>query len=506
MSSIKQLAGQTMWYGLSSIAARFINYLLTPYLTFKLTEAQYGEQSIIYAFIPFMNIIFTYGMETSFFRFSSNNDKGTIYSTTSISLIISTVCFSLMLMMLQGPLSALLMINNPEYLMLSAAIIGVDALSTIPFAKLRLDGKPRKFAFVKLLGIFINIFFVYFFISICPEWIKENPEHWVSSFYNPEWVIGYLLLANLFQSVITLLLLSKEFLGFRFQFNKKLWKEMMVYGAPLIIAGFAGMINETFDRIMLKWWAPVATREAANVEVGIYSACYKLSILITLGVQAFRMGAEPFFFKQSTQDNAQRTYARVMKFFVITVCIMFLSVVLYLDIWKHFIRNEKLWVGLKVVPILLLANMFLGIYYNLSIWYKLGNKTIAGAYITVIGAAITLLINYIFIPHFSYMACAWATFACYGSMMVVSFIWGQKNYYIPYAWKKLVAFIVIVVLLSFLHKGIVSLAQNFISSTIINYIINYGVATFLLFAFLWFISLVERKEIRKLPVIGKYFK
>ena len=271
----------------------------------------------------------------------------------------------------------------------------------------------------------------------------------------------------------------------------------MVYSLPLILAGFAGMINETFDRIMLLWWAPVSSAVAADYEVGIYSACYKLSILITLFIQAFRMGAEPFFFKQLEQQNPQRTYARVMKFFVITITIMFLVVAMYLNIWKYFI-NSKMWAGLKVVPILLLANMFLGIYYNLAIWYKITHKTMAGAYITLIGAAVTLIINFFFIPYFSYMACAWATFACYGSMMTVSFIWGQKEYRIPYAWKKLVAYMVIVVLLYWIHLGLTYLWSN--------NIFNFTTATALLMAYLWFVGNVERKELSQLPLIGKFVK
>lgn len=277
---------------------------------------------------------------------------------------------------------------------------------------------------------------------------------------------------------------------------------MMAYSLPLLIAGFGGMINETFDRIMLSWLAPVSGINAAKDEVGIYSACYKLSILISLFIQAFRMGAEPFFFKQSEGQNPQKVYARVMKFFVITISVMFLVVAMYIDIWKYFLSTDPVklkiyWTGLKVVPILLLANMFLGIYYNLSIWYKLTNKTISGAYITLIGAAITLVINYIFIPFFGYMACAWATFFCYGSMMVISFMWGQKAYRIPYAWKKLCAYIVIVVLLYFVHEAIV----YFFNGTIV----SLTTATILLLIYSWFILLVERKEFQRLPVVGKYF-
>lgn len=275
---------------------------------------------------------------------------------------------------------------------------------------------------------------------------------------------------------------------------------MMIYSMPLIIAGFGGMINETFDRIMLSWLAPVTNIAAAKDQVAIYSACYKLSILITLFIQAFRLGAEPFFFKQAEGQNPQKVYARVMKFFVITITLMFLFVTMYLDIWKYFLSTNKAkleiyWTGLKVVPILLLANMFLGIYYNLSIWYKLTHKTIAGAYITLIGAAVTLLINFIFIPYFGYMACAWATFLCYFGMMVISFLWGQKEYFVPYAWKKLCAYILIVVALYFVHEAII----YFMKGTAVNFISG----TILLMAYAWFVIRVEKKEMQKIPVIKK---
>ena len=454
---------------------------------------------MVYAFIPFMNVVFTYGMETAYFRFSTKENKEDVFNTTSISILSSTLLLSFVLILFYRPLSTLLQIDNhAEYLLMSAAIIGLDTLTTIPYARLRQDGRPRKFAFTKLFGIIINIISLYFFLSICPKWLAENPNHWCSTFFVKDWAVGYVLLANLIQSVITLLLLTKEFTGFKWHFNTTLWKNMMLYGMPLIVAGFAGMINETFDRIMLGWWAPVHTVMEAKAEVGIYAACYKLSILISLSVQAFRMGAEPFFFKQSTEENAPRTYARVMKFFVITLCLMFLAVSMYLDIWKYFIRNPRMYVGLRVVPILLLANMFLGIYYNLSVWYKLANKTMAGAWITLVGAGLTMIINYFFIPYYSYMACAWATFACYGSMMVVSYVWGQKHYRIPYAWKKLVSYIVISVILYFIHRGITVFSDK--------NIINLGSATLLFFGFLWFVGKIEKKELLQIPVLNKLIR
>lgn len=282
----------------------------------------------------------------------------------------------------------------------------------------------------------------------------------------------------------------------RLHFNIKLWKEMMLYSLPLIIVGVGGMINETLDRLMLNWWIP-GSQTFKEEQVGIYSACYKLSILISLFIQAFRMGAEPFFFKQAKGLNPQKTYARVMKFFVITVTLMFLIVSLYLPVIKYFV-GKTYWQGLRVVPILLLANIFLGIYYNLSIWYKISNKTKAGAYITLSGAAITILINWLFIPAWGYMACAWATFFCYGSMMVFSFVWGQKEYRIPYAWKKLVAYIVIVVVLFFIHKGLTTLFSNIY--------LNLTLATFLFLLYARFILLIEKNEFQKLPVVGKFIK
>ena len=504
MSSIKKLAGQTVWYGLSSIAARFLFYLLTPYFTNKLSVAGYGDMSILYAAIPFLNVIFTYGIETAFFRFATKDEyKKDIYSTATISILCSTFLLTSILIFFRSSIAHLLRLDNhPEFITYSAIIIALDTLATLPFAKLRLDQRPRKYALIRLSTIILQIVIIYFLVSVCPRIAVKNPYGFIATFYKPNYGVGYIIIANLCASLFALVLLHKEFFSFEFKFNRKVWIVMIIYSMPLIIAGFGGMINETFDRIMLSWLAPVNNVEAAKDQVAIYSACYKLSILITLFIQAFRMGAEPFFFKQAEGANPQKVYARVMKFFVITITIMFLVVAMYIDLWKYFLSTDpaKLkiyWTGLKVVPILLLANMFLGIYYNLSIWYKLTHKTIAGAYITLIGAAITLVINFIFIPYFGYMACAWATFFCYGSMMVISFLWGQKDYRIPYAWKKLSAYIIIVVLLYFLHEAII----YFVNGTAVNFIS----ASLLLIIYVWFILFIEKKEFQRLPVIGKYF-
>lgn len=494
-----------MWYGVSSIAARFLYYLLTPYFTTKLTIAKYGDMSILYSAIPFLNVLFTYGIETAFFRFATKDRKNKeIYNTAVISIVSSTVFLTAILILLNSSIAHLLRLdNNPEFITYSALIIALDTLSVLPFAKLRLDQRPRKYALIRIFSIVLQIIVVYFLLSVCPKLASQNPNGFIATFYKPGYGVGYIMIGNLIASLFALILLQKEFFSFQFKFNTRVWKEMILYSLPLLIVGFGGVINETFDRIMLPWLANVTTETAAKDQVGIYSACYKLSILITLFVQAFRMGAEPFFFKQAEGQNPQKVYARVMKFFVITITAMFLVVALYIDIWKYFLSTdpEKLkiyWTGLKVVPILLLANMFLGIYYNLSIWYKLTHKTIAGAYITLIGAGITLLINFIFIPYFGYMACAWATFLCYFSMMVISFIWGQKDYRIPYAWKKLTAYILIVVFLFWIHQ----LFTHFFTGLIVNLVS----ATVLLLFYIWFVLNVEWKEFQRLPVIGKYFK
>lgn len=482
------------------MAARLINYLLTPYLTYKFTTSLYGEMSIIYAFIPFMNVLFSYGMETAYFRFSQSIDGKAVHNTASTSLIISTLVLSALLFIIAGPVAHLLNISeHPEYLYLCIGIIATDAITIIPFAKLRQEGRPVKFALIKIGGILCNMACIYFLLSYGPHWVKTHPDNFSASYFTGAWAVGYVLVANLFQNLVILVLLNKELTSFQWKPDRALWVSMLLYGLPLIIAGMAGMVNETFDRIMLGWWAPVQGVEAAKAEVGIYSACYKLSIFITLAVQAFRMGAEPFFFKLSAQEDAPKHYARVMKFFVITLCGMYLVVMLYLDIWKHFIQNKAMWVGLSIVPLLLLANIFLGIYYNLSVWYKLGNRTMAGAWITIIGAIITLSINYWGIPHFSYVASAWATLACYGSMMVISYVWGQKVYPVPYAVTRLLGYLLIAVLLGKANQWLTLSDSLPIAFHLLK-------STGFLIIFLSVLYTLEREELKKLPLIGKWVR
>lgn len=473
-----------------------LNYLTAPYLMLALSsDAVFGQMSTVYAAIPFLNVIFTYGLETAFFRYAQKHaDRKELYNTLTVSITLTTVVLGGIMAAYAAPLADLLRIKgHPEWIRWSVAIIALDTLSTLPFAKLRLDSRPIRYASVRVAGIICNIVLLYFFYTICPSLEAKGGVSPILILYSPNMGLGYVFIANLGASLVTFLLLLPEMAGFRPQFNGALWKSVIIYSLPITIAGFGGMINETFDRIMLGWWVHAPTPEAADAQVGIYSANYKLSLLITLFIQAFRMAAEPFFFKQAQGENPQRVYARVMKFFVLTITLMFLFVSLYLDVWKYFITRHDMWVGLKVVPILLFANMFLGIYYNLSIWYKLSNRTMAGAYITLIGAGVTLVINYLFIPRYSYMASAWATCICYGTMMVLSFVWGQKAYPVPYAWKKLVAYMVIVLLCYFVHEGITHLLPGRWISLLS--------ATALFGAYFLFVARVERKDFQRIPII-----
>ena len=499
MSGIKKLAGQTLWYGLSSIFGRFLNYLLTPILATIFASAEYGRITTLFTIAAFLNIIYTYGLETSYFRFSSLQPESKVYNTSSSSIIITTIVLTGLLLFATGDIAMFLEFpDHPEYVVWVLVIVALDTFCVMPFAKLRYTGRPRKFAAIKILNILINIGLVIFFLVVCKNDYEKNADTFFALLYDPDIGLGYVILANLVASGVTLLLLAKEFFQFRFRLNPKFWKEMMRYSWPLIIVGFGGMINETIDRIMLLKLYPGTVEEAFS-QTGIYSANYKLAVLIVLFIQAFRMGAEPFFFKQSTDANAPKTYARVMKFFIIACCICFLAVVLFLDIWKYFMgtRHPEYYTGLNVVPILMVSKIFLGAYYNLSIWYKLTNRNLTGAWITLGGAAITILFNWFFIPVWGYTACAIATILCYGFMMITSYLLGQKYYPIPYAWKKLLAYIGICILLYFAHRFFITLEFD--------RWINRGFGLLLIILFAILILNIEKKEFQRLPVIGRFF-
>lgn len=500
MASLKKLAGQTAWYGVSSIFARFLNYLLTPYLTGVFTTEMYGELSIVYAATPFMSALFIHGMEITYFRYA-NSDVGQqrVFNTGSLSLITSTLLLTSILVIANVPIAHALKIgSHPEFITWIAMVIALDTLCVLPFAKLRFERRPKKYALIRLAGIVLNILLVVFFYSGLPVIAEHDPRSFIAKWYDPGMGIGYYIIANLLSSGFMFLVLVKEYLNIRLQWDTKLWKEMLWYALPLMIAGFAGVINETFDRIMLGWLATDYNGFNAKEQAGVYGANYKLSIIVNLFVQAFRLGAEPFFFEQAKDKDAPGTYARVMKYFVIVLCTMFLVVAMYLDLWKYFIQNEAMWVGLKVVPVLLIAAMCLGVYYNLSIWFKVTKKTKAGAVITIIGAIVTLGVNWLFIPRFGYMACAWATLACYGSMMIISYFWGQRVYPVPYPVVKIARYFLLMLLLFFVHNLVCQYTTELWP--------RLGVAILFTWIYVVYIIRSEKEDIRKLPFIGRLLK
>ncbi|HMP86165.1 MAG TPA: oligosaccharide flippase family protein [Lacibacter sp.] len=497
MSSIKQLAGQTFWYGASSIFGRFLNYLLTPLLATIFASADYGKITTLFAIAAFLNIIYTYGMETAYFRFSSKQSEADVYNTGLSSLLLTTTLLTAVLWALSPQLAAFLELpGHLEYVHWVIAIVALDTLAVLPFSKLRFSGRPRKFAFIKILNILVNIGLILFFLVVCKN---ADPGSLFYGWYNANIGLGYVILANLAASALTLLLLAGEWRAFRFRINRPFWKELMLYSWPLIIVGFGGMVNEMIDRFMILKLYP-GTSEEAYSQSGIYGANYKLAVLIVLFIQAFRLEAKPFFFKQSTQEQAPRLYARVMKFFVIACCCCFLGVVLFLDIWKYFMgrTHPEYWTGLHVVPILLLAKLFLGVYYNLSVWYKLTNRNLTGAWITLGGAVLTMLINFLLIPVLGYLACAIATFVCYGFMMVISYRLGQRYYPVPYAWRKLTAYVVVSVLLFGVHQLGGWLYEPHWFRHLLGLLLGG--------AFLLLVARVERKELALLPMVGRYFK
>jgi O-antigen/teichoic acid export membrane protein len=491
-----------LWYGVPTIASRFLGYLMNMALPFFVVMPEKTADLVqVYTIIPFLNVLYAYGLETAYFRFSQTHDKQKLYNTLSLSLLFSSILFTVLLLLCKDSLVGATDLNqHPDYILWMIAIIAVDNLNTLPFAKLRQENRPRRYAFARVAGIVLNVCVVILFLGVIPKILESNPENFLSKIYNKDIGLGYYLLGNLCGSLFTLVILSKEIRQIKIRFDFTLWKEVMRYSAPLIIVGLGGMVNDVLSRLIYRHVVDLPQQQADH-ELGIFANIFRIALLITIMIQAFRMAAEPFFFNKSKDENAQRTYARVMKFFVIACCFMFLFIGLFLDVFRWIFvtfANPRWTEGLEVVPLLALGNIFLGIYYNLSVWYKLTNKNMYGAGITICGAAITIVLNILLIPIWHYTGAAVATFCCYLFMMVSSYMLGQKYYPIPYAVKKLISYITLVVLIYFVHFGLVKLVPD-------NYLFSLGTG-FVLFAFFtWFVSRVEAKELAKLPVVGKYF-
>lgn len=506
--SIKTLAGQTIYYGFSNIASKLLNYFLTPLYLELMTQASYGEMSTVYAYIPFLNIVLTYGMETALFRFAKKGNSQSVLSTATASLLVTTISFTILLLLFRGTvinsylgeLSGLA--GKPGFYTYVVLIMAFDALTAIPFAQLRLENRPVRYAVIRLSGILSTIGFNILFLVIIPK-LYASGHTWLPNI-RPDSQVGYIYLSNMLGSGITLLLFIPQILKINWQFDKELWKQMLSYAVPLIIVGMAGMVNETFDRAwFLPQFLPGDSMLAKKQIIGIYAANYKLAILITMFIQAFKLGAEPFFFKQAEGANPQKSYARIMKLFVVMLCLMFLFVSLYLNVWKIFLRRPEYYSGLQIVPVLLLANMFLGIYYNLAIWFKLTDRTMMGAVITVTTAALAFLLNWWWIPAMGYFGAALATMVCYFVQMTICYALGQKYYPVPYHLPRILTYITVAVLTYYLF--------NFLNRTLLSPRDIYAlkplsltVATILFGLYTWFILKMEKKEFEKLPVINKF--
>lgn len=446
MSPLRKLASQTAVYGLSTILGRFLNYLLVPLHTRVFDTDEYGVVSELYAYISFFLVVLTYGMETAFFRFSQDEEKkDKVFPTAFVSVSISSVVFMLGMGVFAQPIAnAIRYPNHPEYIVIFSLILGFDAMTSIPFALLRQQGRPTKFAIVKNINIISNILLNIYFLMLCPY--MQHKSNISLPFYDATIGVGYVFISNLAASIITLPLLSKEILWMKKGFDPTLWRKMIAYGLPLLIVGLGGMVNETLDRAIMKYLLPAG--KGTLSQVGIYGANYKLSVLMSLFIQAFRFAAEPFFFSHAKTLDKKIIYARVMDYFVIVCLGIFLIVTLYIDLLKYFI-GERFYEGLKVVPVLLLANLCLGVYYNLSIWYKLSDQTSKGAIISLIGAGVTIGLNIWWIPVFGYVGSAWATFLCYFSMMLICYGMGMKYYPIPYHIRHILSFTGIAFILFF---------------------------------------------------------
>lgn len=488
MNPLRKLAGQTAIYGLPTIVGRLLNYLLVPLYTRAFVPAEYGVVTEMYAYVAFLFIILTYGIETAYFRFASTQQgKGPVFGTALLSLAFTSTIFVLAGFSFAAPLSGWLGYqNHPEYVRWFALIIATDAITTIPYASLRLQNKPLRFAFVKIANISVNIGLNLFFIVLCPYVLSHYNQgvfyQFIDGIYNPAIGVGYIFISNLLASLVTFAMLLPDMIRQIKRPDLKILKQMLAYAWPLLIFGLAGTINETFDRIILKHLLPGHTDVMA--QLGIYGANYKVSILMTLFIQTYRYAAEPFFFAHAGETNAKETYARLMHYFIIICLLIFLAVTLFLKDVLIFI-GPAYREGAPVIPILLLANLFLGVFYNLSVWFKLTDQTRKGALISLAGAAVTLILNLVLIPVMGYMGAAWATFVCYAFMMLISYWWGQRYYPVNYHLKAALGYFVLALVLYACSRWLSPLHGS------LYYLINGGLL-------LIFVSWVFFKEIKPL--------
>lgn len=458
MSVLKKFLGQTAVYGLSTVFSRLFNFILTPIYTSKFAAGIYGIFTTMYAYASLINAVLAFGMESTYFRYLNKHEdkKQEVYNNSFLCIAFISILFLITGLVFSNPIASYLT-DDPNqlgdykhYLQFFIWILFVDAICVIPFAKLRADDKAFKYSLIKFSNIGCFVGFNLIFIYIIPLIIKHDwpLAEWFSSWYRGVWV-GYVFLANLIASLVTFLLLLPEFLKLQLKFDKELFGKMFSYSWPILVANLSFIVNENLDKIVLSRLLPDAI---ADHQVGIYGAVCKIAIFISIFITAFRLGAEPFFFSHAKNANAKKTYAFILHYFVIALALLFVGLIANIEILKYFIRKSEYWVGLPAVPYLLFGYVCLGIYMNLSIWYRLSDQTRFGLYISIIGAFITIVLNFVLIPKYSYMGSAWVSMLAYFVMMVISYVLGQKYYPIPYDLKRILTYLlisVVLVILSF---------------------------------------------------------
>lgn len=459
-----------------------ISVILTP-LYIKTLEGQkeYADVSIIFSYMVFFNVLLSYGMETAFFRFyNKEQNKQNVISTATISLFWSSLSFLTLSLLFKNSIASWTGFSV-EYVTYTIWILTLDALVIIPFSKLRAQSQPVKYGIIKIANVLVNILFSLFFLIFLPKFVNQNPVGFLNTIYYENFQVGYIFISYLISSLLTLAVLLPNYFNLKWKFDTILWKQMMRYGFPILISGIAFAINEHFDKILLDWF------HVPKDEIGAYSACYKIGVFMVLFRTAYTLGIEPFFFSHAGSENAQQTYATVTKYFVIFGSLMSLFIIAFVDILKRpIVPKSEYWSAIDVVPLIVYANFFLGIYTNLSVWYKLIDKTKIGAYISIIGALITLWLNYVLIDKYSYYGSAIATLAAYGSMMVISYYLGRKKYPIPYDFPRIFSYLSASVLFSVLSFYVPYIREHFL------------IKMLLIFAFLYLIYHFEKPTLLRI--------
>ena len=494
---MKNLAKDTAIYGLSSIIGRFLNWMLVPMYTRVLTgTGEYGIVTNIYGWTALLLVLLTYGMETGFFRFINKKDEQEpmrVYATTIYSLAFTSSVFIALSLIFLNPVSDVLgYATHPEYIGMMACIVAIDAFCCIPFAYLRYKGKAIRFAGIRFLSIFLNIFLNIFFLVICPKINVSNPEL-INWFYHPDYGVGYIFVANVFTTIFTFIILIPDMLpGLRAKFDMQRLNKIIRYSAPILVLGIAGIFNQTADKILFPFL--FEDKDCADSQLGIYGACFKIAVVMVMFIQAFRYAYEPFIFARNKESDNKKSYVEAMKYFIIFSLLIFVGVMFYLDILKYFV-DEKYYSGLAVVPIVMLGELFFGIYYNLSVWYKLTDRTQWGAYFSIAGCILTVAIIICFVPEHGFIACAWASFASNLFMMSLSYFVGQKKFPIPYNLRSALFYGIIAAI--FYSAGMFPKIDSDILRLLYRTII-----------ILIFIGIIVKKDLplSEIPFVGRYFK